>query len=34
MRVRVKSCEEGLKAIEQVKRRRKYRWYEMVKEYG
>jgi hypothetical protein len=30
MRVRVASCEEGLKAMKQVKKRRKYRGYELV----
>lgn len=30
MRVRVESCEDGVKAMEQVKRRRKYRGYELV----
>jgi hypothetical protein len=34
MRVRVESCEDGMKAMEQVKRRRKYRGYEVVKGYG
>jgi len=30
IKVRVESCEDGVKAMEQVKRRRKYRGYEMV----
>ena len=30
MKIRVESCEEGLKEIEKVQRRRKYRGYELV----
>ena len=34
MRVRVNSCEEGLKAMKEVKKRREYRGYELVEVPG